>query len=203
MNKKLNPIIQAIALVLVPLIVLFLINFITIALGKGNNNSAIVNTLKGSLFVVPSALFIILHKYKLSNWGLIIASLATFIALTTIPKNDLGELSLSSLYAMNFIYFSLFIVLTKFAYFLISGFKLKNIMFIVGGIVIHSLLYSLLFLINTHSVSGELIKAIVMTATNTYLMVGLALAIGLLFFDIPQPYLEVMPGLDDDDDDDL
>ena len=161
------------------------------------SSDLIASTLKISLFVVPNAIFIIMHKYKLSKYSFIIAALATFLIVRSSGTTQIMNFNTFSLYAMNFIYFSLFIGVTYLAYFKITNFKLKNFLFIIMGTATHTLTLSILFLINKQQLSGGLIKATLLTGVNTYLMVGLALGIALLWFELPQP--EVLYDYDDED----
>lgn len=198
MQNRLHPIIQAVALAIVPMIVILFINYLFNALGRGSSNSIMTATLKLSLFVVPNALFIIMHKYKLTFYGFIIAAITAIITVQGVGIGELESFSQFSLYLINFIYFSLFMGITYFAYFVINGFKLKNIVFIMGSIIIHTISYLGLFLINKLPITLELTRAIIYTATNTYLMVGLAIAIGLLFFEVGQTGHEILPPEDDE-----
>jgi hypothetical protein len=187
---------------ILPVIVVILINYILASTGKLSTNSLTANTLRTSLFLIPNTLYIILHKYKLSYLAFVVAIIATFIAVKSIPAIQAGELSTFAFYVFNFIYFSLFIGVTYFSYFVIKGFKLKNIVFILLGIISHTIAFSGLLLVQKQPVNMETIKYIMHYGANTYLLVGLALAIGLLFFELPQPKTEEESGYYDDEDDD-
>lgn len=199
MQSRLHPIIQCILLLIVPILVIFVINYLLVAMGKMGSASLIASTMKISLFVIPNALFIIMHRYKLSKYSFIIAALATFLIVRSSETTQIMNFNTFSLYAMNFIYFSLFIGVTYLAYFKITNFKLKNFLFIIMGTATHTLTLSILFLINKQQLSGGLIKATLLTGVNTYLMVGLALGIALLWFELPQP--EILYDYDDEDED--
>ena len=201
MQNKLNPIIQAILLIVLPVIVVILINYILAISGKENINSLTANILRSSLFLIPNTLYIILHKYKLSYLTFLVAIIATFIATKSMSTVQSGELSPFTLFAFNFIYFSLFIGVTYVSYFVIKGFKLKNIVFILLGLISHTISFSGLLLIKKQPLNMETIRYIMHYGTNTYLIVGLALAIGLLFFELPEPKKELEYGYYDDDDD--
>lgn len=200
MQNRLRPIIQAVALVIVPMVVIFIINYLFSALGRGNSSSITNTSLKMSIFVIPNALFIILHKYKLSYLAFVVAVIASFLAVQGLGSNELEVFSKFSLYLINFINFALLIGVTYFAYFVINGFKLKNIVFIIGGIIAHTISVLGLFLLNKQEINIELVRAVIYTASNRYLMIGLVLAIGLLLFELPIQVQEVNT---DDEDDDL
>lgn len=202
MQNKLKAIIQSIALIIVPVLVILVLNFILATTGKADNSSVLTNTLKMCLLAIPNALFIILHKYKLSYLAFVVALLATFIAVKSMSAVQAGQLSSFAFFIFNFIYFTLFIGVTYLSYFVIKGFKLKNIVFILLGMISHTLAFSGLLLIKKQAVDMERIRFIMSMATNTYLMVGLALAIGLLFFELPSPEKEAEYGYYDDEDDD-
>ena len=153
MKNKLNPIIQTLALLIVPVLVILLFKFIMAITGKDTDISLISSTLKTSLFVIPNVLYIILHKYRLSYLSFIVAGMATFLVVYTSDSNQIDILSTFSLYLFNFIYFSLLIGVTYFSYFKVQGFKLKNILFILGGIITHTLSFSGIFLMNKQSVN--------------------------------------------------
>jgi hypothetical protein len=190
MQNKLNPIIQAIGLIIVPLLVILILNFIMGLTGRSSDNSVLVSSLKMSLFVIPNSLYIICHKYKVSYLGFIVAGIATYLVVNMTGNNDSEILSTLSLYIFHFVYFALLIAVSYFAYFVIKGFKLKNLIFIIGGIITHVISFVGLFLMNKQNVDLELIRAIMLTGANTFLMVGLSLAIGLLLFELPEAQVE-------------
>ena len=63
MKNKLNPIIQTLALLIVPVLVILLFKFIMAITGKDTDISLISSTLKTSLFVIPNVLYIFLKKF--------------------------------------------------------------------------------------------------------------------------------------------
>jgi len=203
MQNRLHPVIQALALLIIPAVVIFIINYILSITGKTGETEPLGETIKMLIFVIPSALYIILHKYKLSYLTFVIAIIATIILVKSVSNSEIEHLSTFSLYLFNFVYFILFVALTYLAYFRISGFKLKNIIFIVGGVIIHTISLIGLLLVNKQTLDLTRTQEIIYTGTNLYLMVGLALAIGLLFFELPQQKQDAEYGYYDDDDDDL
>ena len=172
MQSRLRPLTQSILLLIVPILVIFIINYFLAATGKLSFASLLSSTMKISIFVVANALFIILHKYKLAQYSFLIAGFATVLVVKSIGPNEITTLSNISLYIMYFVYFSLFIGVTYLAYFKINSFKLKNLLFIVGGVVTHTLILFILFLINKQTLSWGLMRATLLTGVNTYLMVG-------------------------------
>jgi len=199
MQNRLHPILQAILLVIIPVVVLYIINQILALTGKLGDSSPLTSTLRMLIFVIPSALYIILHKYKLSYWGLIITGLATILFVRSLPVADLENNNIYLLYIMNFLYFGLFLGLTYLAYFLVNGFKLKNLVFIVGGVMIHTISLMGILLINKEELYLARIKQIIHSGFNLYLMIGLALALGLLLFELPQAQTQVAYDYGDDD----
>lgn len=191
MQSRLRPITQNILLLTVPILVIFIINYLLVATGKLSFTSLLSSTMKISIFVVANALFVILHKYKLSQYSFLIAGFATVLVIKSTGFNEITTLNTVSLYIMNFIYFTLFIGVTYLAYFKINNFKLKNLLFIVGGVFTHTVTLFVLFLINKQPISGRLMKTTLFTGINTYLMVGLALGVALLFFELPDNSIKI------------
>lgn len=186
MQNRLHPIFQTLSLVVLPLLVLLMINYIFSITGRVKPSNFMTATLKMSIFILPNVLYIILHKYKLTYLGLLGAGLAAYLVVNNVSSQELENFSNFSLYLVHFIYFSLMLGVTYLAYYLINGFKLKNIVFIMGGIIVHTLSLISLFLINKHPVDMTIVRSIMLSGTNLYLMIGLAIAIGLLFFELPE-----------------
>lgn len=201
MQNRLHPLLQVILLVIIPVAVIFIINQILAMTGKLGDSSPITSSLKMMIFVIPNSLYIILHKYKLSYWGLIITGLATLLFVRNLPTADWENSNTLILYLINFLYFGLFLGLTYLAYFLVNGFKLKNLVFILGGVVIHTISLIGILLMNKEDLFLGRLKQIIHSGFNIYLMIGLALALGLLFFELPPAQAQVQVSYDDDDDD--
>lgn|SRR5690554_2376608 len=191
MQSRLRPITQNIVLLTVPILVMFMINYLLVATGKLSFASLLSSTMKISIFVVANALFIIMHKYKLSQYSFLIAGFATVLVSKSTGFNEITTLSTVSLSIMNFIYFTLFIGVTYLAYFKINNFKLKNLLFIIGGVITHTVTLFIMFLSNKQPLSGGLMKATFWTGVNTYLMVGFSLGVALLFFELPDTSMKI------------
>lgn len=156
-------------------------------------------TFKSSLLAIPIGLYIILYKYKKAYLGFIVALIATFITVGTISPTDRSYYNTFSLYVMNFIYFVSLMGISYLSYFVISGFKLKNIIFITGGLVLNTLSIVILLAINNVNLTKEIIRDIISRGLDQFLMIGLAIAIGLLFFELPQTDIIVNTDQEEDD----
>jgi len=203
MQNRLHPVIQALVLIVLPVIIIYVINYVLMITGKKSIDSALVTTLEMSILVIPSSLYIIMQKYHLTYQCFIVAGLASLIAATRIEIMGLEQTNSLYVQFITFIYFSMFIGITRLSYFIIKGFKIKTISFIVGAVLAHTLYFAALLHSIDISIDIPNLKNIIYTGTNTYLMIGLALAIGLLFFELPQEKEDAEYGYYDDEDDDL
>lgn len=199
MQSKLHPLLQSLALLVVPCLVLLIINYIFSVTGRVENSAYLTASLKMSIFVIPNAFYIILYKYKLGYLGFFVALLATFSAVNSLATNQLALFSTFSLYLINFIYFLFLMGIIYIAYFVVNGFKLKNIIFIIGGVIVHTFSFIGLFSINKIPLERVIIRDIIFRGFNLYLMVGLAIAIGLLFFELPKQVDSYPSDIEDDD----
>ena len=197
MQNRLHPIIQVLALLVIPVIVVYIINYILSMTGKIVDSTPLTETIRVLIFIIPNALFIILHKFRLPYVAFIIAAIATIVFVRSVPISEIEYLSPIFIYLIHFIYFSLFIGLTYFAYFRINSFKLKSVVFILGAIILHAILLTCILLLNKIPID---LKGIIHKSANLYLMIGLALAFGLLFFELPQALPEIGYDYGDDDD---
>lgn len=184
MQNRTHPLVQILALLVLPMLVLTLINYVFATFGRNENSDFLQATLKMSIFVIPNSLFIILHKYKVSYLGFLVAFISAYLAVHSLSAEQVELFSKFSLYLVNIIYFIFLIGITYLAYFVISGFKLKNIIFIIGGLIAHIFSFIGLFSINKIALDRLIIRDIMMRGINLYLLIGLALGIGLLFFPL-------------------
>ncbi len=199
MQSKIHPALQALALIFTPLLILLLINYIFSVTGKVENSNYLTATIKMSIFVIPNVLYIILYKYKLGYLGLLVALMATLTAVNS--SSELEIFNSFSLYSINFLYFLFMMAVIYLAYYVVNGFKLKNVIFIIGGIIAHTLFFIGLFAINKMPLARNIIRDIMYRGFNLYLMVGLAIGIALLFFELPQA--KQIQDFQDDDEDEL
>lgn len=184
MNNKSKVILQSALLILVPIAVIFSMNYILVAMGKFNMDQMLKTTMYMGIISSVSGIFFMMNK-----WGkpiishilvLLLSLLFAFWKTSNLGKTELGFFPLFILYFTHLAVLDLtmFVSYTKF-----TILKVRSLVYIIGGFTAYTLSMLFSFLIGGTTVTPVLLKRWFNEGLNIYILVGLGVAVGVLIYD--------------------